>query len=99
MKFKRNELKSGYCRRNTAKELFIDLINSLQSKLIIVSYNNTYSAKSSSSNNTLLPEEILEVLNRKGETTIKEIDYKYFDAGKTILKGHKELLYVCEVSQ
>ena len=43
------------------KFLFEDLINSLQTKLIVVSYNNTYDAKSSSSNNTLLPEEILAI--------------------------------------
>lgn len=97
MKFKRNELKSGYCRRNTAKDLFEDLINSLKAKVIVVSYNNTYDAKSSSSNNTLFPEEILEILRKKGKTIIKEKDYKTFNAGKTDLKGHKEMLYICEV--
>lgn len=97
MKFKRDELKSGYCRKNTAKKLFEDLINSLNTKLIVVSYNNTYEAKSSSSNNTLLPDEILSILNKKGVTTIKEKDYKTFNAGKTDLKGHKEILYICEV--
>lgn len=97
MKFKRNELKSGYCRRNTAKKLFQDLIDSLKAKVIVVSYNNTYDAKSTSSNNTLLPEEILEILNKKGKTIVKEQDYKTFNAGKTDLKGHKEILYICEV--
>lgn len=99
MKFKRNELKSGYCRRNKAKILFEDLINSLQTKLIVVSYNNTYDAKSSSSNNTLLPEEILAILNNRGKVIIKKKNYKTFNAGKTDLKGHKEILYICEVDE
>ena len=97
MKFKRNELKSGYCRKNTAKLLFEDLINSLQTKLIVVSYNNTYDAKSSSSNNTILPEEILTILKKRGKVVVKEKDYKSFNAGKTDLSGHKEILYICEV--
>lgn len=97
MKFKRNELKSNYCRRNVAKKMFEELINSLKAKVIVVSYNNTHNAKSSSSNNTLLNEEILEILNKKGKTTVKEKNYKTFNAGKTNLKGHKEMLYICEV--
>ena len=97
MKFKRNELKSGYCRRNTAKKLFADLINALNTKLIVVSYNNTYDAKSSSSNNTILPNEILDILHKKGNVIVKEKDYKSFNAGKTDSSGHKEILYICEV--
>ena len=99
MKFKRDELKSGYCRRNTAKTLFEDLIDSLNSKLIVVSYNNTYDAKSSSSNNTLLPNEIIEILKKKGKVSKKEKKYKSFNTGKTDLKGHKEILYICEVNK
>lgn len=97
MKFKRKELKSGYCRRNSARFLFEDLINSLKCKLIVVSYNNTYTAKSTSSNNTIMPEEILSILNKKGKVSIKEQDYKSFNAGKTDFNGHKEILYICEV--
>ena len=98
MKFKRNELKSGYCRRNSAKLLFEDLINSLKTKLIVVSYNNTYDAKSTSSNNTLLPEEILSILKKKGKVLIKDKKYRTFNAGKTNLDNHKEILYICEVN-
>ncbi len=97
MKFKRNELKSGYCRAKTAKKLFKQLIEDIKCKLIVVSYNNTYDAKSTSSNNTISEEDIIEILKQKGKVTIKEKEYKYFNAGKTDLKGHKELLYICEV--
>lgn len=99
MKFKRNELKSGYCRKNTAKLLFEDLINSLNTKLILVSYNNTYDAKSISSNNILLPEEIVAILSEKGNVTVEEKQYKTFNAGKTNINDHKELIYICETNK
>ena len=98
MKFKRDNLKSGYCRKNKASTLFKDLINSLQCKLIVVSYNNTYEAKSESSNNTILPNEIISILESKGNVHIKEREYKSFNAGKTNLDGHKEFIYICEVN-
>lgn len=98
MKFKRNELKSDYCR-NKAPDLFADLINNLDCKLIVVSYNNTYKAGSISSVNTILSEQIIKILSSKGTVKVKEIDYKAFNSGKTNLNGHKELLYICEVKK
>ena len=61
MKFKRDELKSGYSR-SKAPLLFKDLIDSLDCKIIIVSYNNTYSAKSTASNNKIQEQEIINIL-------------------------------------
>jgi len=98
MKFKRNELKSDYCR-NKAPQLFEDLIENLDCKLIVVSYNNTYKAGSISSVNTISAEQIKNTLSKKGKVTIKEIDYRAFNSGKTELSGHKEYLYVCEVER
>lgn len=97
MKFERNELKSGYCRKNEAVNLFSDLIQSIDCKLIIVSYNNTYSANSISSVNTIAEKDLIKILEKKGKLTIKEMNYKYFNAGKTSFKNHKEYLYICEV--
>lgn len=96
MKFKRQELKSDYCRRK-APELMADLIEHLDAKLFVVSYNNTYSAGSISSVNTISAEQLLSILESRGKVTVKEKDFPTFNAGKTELKGHKELLYVCEV--
>lgn len=73
------------------------MISSLKAKLIVVSYNNTYNAKSQSSNNVLLEDEIFEILKKKGKVSTREQDYKAFNSGKTGLKNHKELLYICEV--
>lgn len=98
MKFKRDHLKSGYSRA-VAPKLMRDLVQKLKAKLIIVSYNNTYNARSGASNNKIQEEELLEILGEKGEVTVREIDYKEFNAGKTVFLGHKEKLYICEVEK
>lgn len=96
MKFKRNHLKSDYSKAK-APQVFEDLIENINAKLIVVSYNNTYSAKSTASNNKISEAQIVEILNKKGIVKKREIDYKFFNAGKTDLKNHKELIFTCEV--
>lgn len=98
MKFKRNHLKSDYSKAK-APIVFEDLINNIDGKLIVVSYNNTYNAKSGASNNKISEQQIIDILNKKGKVTKYEIDYKFFNTGKTDLKNHKELLFVCEVKK
>ncbi len=97
MKFKRDNLKSGYSKAKAPK-LMEDLIKNIDAKLIIVSYNNTYNAKSGASNNKISEKELNDILSKKGKTTVIEIDYKSFNAGKTDFDNHKEKLYVCEVT-
>lgn len=97
MKFKRNHLKSKYSTVK-APDAFRDLINNCNSKLIVVSYNNTYNASSSASNNKLTLEEITEILEKKGNLKIHEMAHKFFNTGKTNFKEHKELLFICEVN-
>jgi adenine-specific DNA-methyltransferase len=43
-------------------------------------------------------EQILEVLNAKGETKVLEHKHQYFNAGKTQFDNHKELLFVTKVN-
>ncbi len=96
MKFKRDHLKSDYSK-SKAPQVFEDLIKNIDSKYIIVSYNNTYSANSNASNNKISEDEIKSILKRKGSLVIHELDHKHFNSGKTNFKEHKEYLYVCEV--
>lgn len=98
MKFKRNELKSDYCRPK-APLLMCDLIKNLDCKLMVISYSNTYSAGSSSSINCIQGDEIIAMLQTRGRVSVYDKDYQFFNAGKSDLKGHKELLYVCEVGK
>lgn len=96
MKFERNHLKSSYST-NRAKRTFSDLIQNLKCKLIIVSYNNTYCASSSASNNKISENDLKKILQKKGKIAVKEFKYNFFNAGKTNLKNHREKLYICRV--
>lgn len=84
---------SRYCNSH-APEAFADLIQNLDAKYLAVSYNNTYNSKSGSSRNKITLEQIEEILNAKGETKRFAKDFRFFNAGKTDLKNHQELLYI-----
>lgn len=98
MKFKRNHLKSGYSRV-IAKKLLAELVDAINASIIVVSYNNTYNAKSTASNNRISENDLVNILEKKGSLTIVELDHKHFNSGKTVFKNHKEKLYICEVKK
>ena len=83
--------------RQLSTKTFEDLISSLKCKYIVVSYNNTYDSKSSSSKNKITLSNIEQILTKKGQVTRFEKPYQFFNAGKTDLKDHKELIYIVEV--
>lgn len=87
---------SDYCR-STAPTVFEDLIQNLDVKYIVVTYNNTYDSKSSSSRNKITLEQIQTILEAKGKTQIFETDYHRFNAGKTDAANHKELVFITKV--
>lgn len=87
---------SEYCR-SSAPEVFADLIKHIDVKYIVVTYNNTYNSKSSSSKNKITLEEIKDILSSKGQTTIYEKKHQYFNAGKTEFDDHKEFVFITEV--
>ncbi|MCL2015120.1 MAG: DNA adenine methylase [Defluviitaleaceae bacterium] len=98
MKFKRNHLKSGYSRAK-APQLMAELLATLQCKLIIVSYNNTYTANSQSSNNRIQEDFLVEELAKRGKISVQEIPHKAFNTGNTKFNNHLEKLYICEVDK
>lgn len=87
---------SEYCR-SSATKTFEDLISSLKCRYIVVSYNNTYNSKSSSSRNKIALEDIKNILENKGTVSVFEKEHQYFNAGKTELPNHKELVFVTKV--
>lgn len=87
---------SEYCR-SKAPYAFNELITNLDAKYIVVTYNNTYNSKSSSSKNKISHEQILKTLNSVGITKVFEKKHKFFNAGKTHLNNHKEFVFVTEV--
>lgn len=87
---------SEYCRCS-AKRTFDDLITNLKCKYIVVSYNNTYNSKSNSSKNKITLEDIENILSKRGTVKCFEKSHPYFNAGKTDLKNHKEIIYIVKV--
>lgn len=87
---------SNYCR-NSAPDVFADLINNLDVKYIVVTYNNTYDSKSSSSRNKITLEQIKQILETRGKTIVFEKEYHRFNAGKTAASQHKELVFLTKV--
>ncbi len=87
---------SEYCRNN-AVNAFADLIGKLNAKYIVVSYNNTYNSKSSSSRNKIELEDIKSILTSKGKTKIFKKSHQFFNAGKTDFNDHQEWLFITEV--
>ncbi|BAX66643.1 hypothetical protein C5L17_000591 [Latilactobacillus sakei subsp. sakei] len=79
--------------------VFDDLISNLDVNYIVVTYNNTYNSKSSSSKNKITHEQILNSLNKVGRTTNYEMPFPFFNAGKTNLKNHKEFVFITEVGK
>ncbi len=93
----RTHIKSKYST-SKATEAFEDLINNIQAKYILVSYNNMAKKGSGRSNAKISNEEIISILEKKGTVKIFETPFKVFTTGKTNIENHKEILYLCEVS-
>lgn len=90
----RANIKSKYCT-SKAPEAFEDLIDNINSRYILVSYNNMAQKGVGRSNAKISNEEIINILQNKGIVEVFSTDYKVFTAGKTNVDEHKELLYLC----
>ncbi|WP_247909122.1 Dam family site-specific DNA-(adenine-N6)-methyltransferase [Streptococcus sanguinis] len=93
----RTHIKSKYST-SKASEAFEDLINNIQAKYILVSYNNMAKKGSGRSNAKISNEEIISILEKKGTVKIFETPFKVFTTGKTNIENHKEILYLCDIS-
>ena len=95
LKPKRENMSEYY--KESAKDKFSELVRDIDAKCLIVSYNNTYSSKSNSSQNKISLEEIQEILSEKGKTKTFEKYYRYFNAGNTNFNNHKEYLFITHI--
>ena len=93
----RTHIKSKYST-SKASEAFEDLINNIRAKYILVSYNNMAKKGSGRSNAKISNEEIISILEKKGTVKIFETPFKVFTTGKTNIENHKEILYLCDIS-
>lgn len=94
----KEENMSDYCKV-CATSAFDDLVQSLHAKYIVVTYNNTYKSKSSSSKNKISLEQIEESLGKRGKTKVFNQPYRFFNAGKTDFDDHKEYLFITRVEE
>lgn len=89
---------SEYCRVK-APDTFDDLIQNIDVRYIVTTYNNTYASKSKSSQNKITHEQILCSLGKVGNTKQFEFPHIYFNAGKTSLQNHAEFVFITEVTK
>lgn len=91
----RSNIKSVYCTIK-AKDAFSDLIDSIDSKHIIVSFNNMEKRGNHRSHSKISGGEITSILSKRGDLKIFENKFNQFTTGKTTKEDHKEILYVCK---
>lgn len=97
-KMDRAHIKSAYCLKN-ATQSFEDLIKNADCKHILLSYNNTGDSKDGRSNARMSDNDILKILNNKGEVEIFEKDYKAFTTGKSNGDNNAERIFYCKVTK
>lgn len=98
-KMKRGKnIKSDYCTQK-APTSFDNLIQNINSKFIIVSFNNMGTKGAGRSQSKLSDEDIIKSLSKRGKVEVFAVEYNQFTTGKTDIKGHQERLFVCEVFQ
>ena len=97
-KMKRNGIKSKYCSVS-APLAFKELIENIDAKYIIVSYNNMGTKGAGRSQAKISDDDIMSVLSKKGKVNVYETDFNQFNTGKTNIDNHKERLFVCKVGK
>ena len=96
-KMDRSHIKSNYCLKS-ATIAFADLIRNADCEYILLSYNNTGDSKDGRSNARMTDDEILQILNDKGDVEIFEKDYKAFTTGKSNGGNNAERIFYCKVT-
>ncbi len=97
-KMERNGIKSKYCSVS-APLAFKDLIDNIEAKYIIVSYNNMGTKGAGRSQAKISDDDIMNTLRLKGKVKVYETDFNQFNTGKTHIDNHKERLFICKVGK
>lgn len=80
-----------------APQAFDDLITHINSKYILVSFNNMAHKGAGRSNSKISHDEIMRSLKKRGKVRVFHQDFNPFTTGKTNIKNHKELLYLVKI--
>src|SRR3989344_2726896 len=95
-KFNRSHIKSKY-NMKSAGVAFCDLIDNINAKYILVSYNDMGSSGNARSQSRISDHEILSALKRRGEVRVFETDFKQLTTGKSSKDDLKERIFLCKV--
>lgn len=93
-KMLRDRLKSKYCT-SEATQAFEDLVENIQAKYILLSYNNMAKKGNGRSNAKISDADILRILSKKGRVSVFTKKYKAFSAGKSHIEDNEERLFLC----
>ncbi|ONI45251.1 DNA adenine methylase [Candidatus Epulonipiscioides gigas] len=94
-KMDRTALKSDYCTIKATK-VFEDLIKNIKAKYIVLSYNNMAEKGNDRSNAKISDDDIMRILEAKGEVQVFSSNYKAFTTGKSNISENQERLFVCK---
>lgn len=95
-KMDRKHIKSKYSNSKATEE-FKDLVENLNTEMIVFSYNNTGESRDKRSNALISDESVYEILQSKGKIKVFEKEFNEFTVGKTSKRDHTERLFVCKV--
>lgn len=93
-KMNRQAMKSKYCTKE-ATEAFEELIENINSKYILLSYNNMADKGNDRSNAKITDEDIMRILGNKGDVQVFSEGYKAFTTGKSDIADNEERLFLC----
>jgi adenine-specific DNA-methyltransferase len=93
-KMNRDSMKSKYCTKS-ATEAFEDLIKNIKAKYILFSYNNMATKGNDRSNAKISDEDIMRILQNKGNVKVFSENYKAFSTGKSNISDNAERLFLC----
>lgn len=95
-KMDRSQMKSEYCR-TTASSQLEELVNKLNARYILLSYNNNGKKLQVRSNAKISDEDIFRILSARGDVKVFTTDYRPFSAGKGENTGNQERIFLCDV--
>ena len=99
-KMDRTQMKSNYCKSVEAAKALRDLVLKLNSRYILLSYNNNGKKLQCRSNAKMTDEEIIEILSLRGDVKVFTMGYRGFDAGKSEFnKDNQERIFLCSVNK
>src|SRR3989344_829639 len=97
-KINRDNIKSRYSLKS-AGSAFGELINDINAKFILVSYNDMGTNGNTRSQSRISDHEILSALERRGSVTVYEQPFNQFTTGRSSKDDLKERVFLCRVEK